>query len=145
MKKDFDYQAMPFHFAHCLNEHCLRADTCLRRQMTLLMPKDRGTVTVINPEYVALDGKDCSYFIDEKPLQYARGMSHLLDHVPHADAVVIKAQMIAYFGKTVFYRCRNKERLIKPKEQEYIKGLLHRRGIKEAPLFDEYVEYYDLG
>ena len=35
MKTDFDYNSMPVSFAHCLNGHCLRADKCLRRQVTL--------------------------------------------------------------------------------------------------------------
>ena len=91
------------------------------------------------------DGVDCTYFIDEKPVLFARGMKHLLDRVPLADATVIKRQMIAYFGKTIYYRCCNKERLIKPKEQEYIQGLFRRRGVTETPQFDEYIEYYDLG
>ena len=138
MKTDFDYNSMPVSFAHCLNGHCLRADKCLRRQVSLRMPKERATVMVINPEHIA-------YFIDEKPVLFARGMKHLLDQVPLADATVIKRQMMAYFGKTIYYRCCNKERLIKPKEQEYIQGLFRRRGITEMPQFDEYVEYYDLG
>ena len=145
MKTDFDYNSMPVSFAHCLNGHCLRADKCLRRQVTLRMPKQRAAVMVINPEHVTSDGVDCTYFSDEKPVLFARGMKHLLDRVPLADATVIKRQMIAYFGKTIYYRCCNKERLIKPKEQEYIQGLFRRRGVTETPQFDEYIEYYDLG
>ena len=72
---------------------------------------------VINPEHIASDGGDCTYFIDEKPVLFARGMKHLLDQVPLADATVIKRQMIAYFGKTIYYRCCNKERLIKPRSR----------------------------
>ena len=135
MKTDFDYNSMPVSFAHCLNGHCLRADKCLRRQVTLRMPKERAAVMVINPEHVTSDGVDCTYFIDEKPVLFARGMKHLLDRVPLADATVIKRQMIAYFGKTIYYRCCNKERLIKPKEQEYIQGLFRRRRVT-ARLFD---------
>ena len=52
MKTDFDYNSMPVSFAHCLNGHCLRADKCLRRQVTLRMPKERAAVMVINPEHV---------------------------------------------------------------------------------------------
>lgn len=117
MKTDFDYNSMPVSFAHCLNGHCLRADKCLRRQVTLRMPKQRAAVMVINPEHVTSDGVDCTYFIDEKPVLFARGMKHLLDRVPLADATVIKRQMIAYFGKTIYYRCCNKERLIKPRSR----------------------------
>ena len=145
MKTDFDYNSMPVSFAHCLNGHCLRADKCLRRQVALRMPKERVTVMIVNPEHIASDGGDCAYFIDEKPVLFARGMKKLLDRVPLADATVIKRQMIAYFGKTVYYRCCNKERLIKPKEQKYIQELFQRRGVAEPPQFDEYIEYYDLG
>ncbi len=88
MKTDFDYNSMPVSFAHCLNGHCLRADKCLRRQVTLRMPKERAAVMVINPEHVTSDGEDCTYFIDEKPVLFARGMKHLLDRVPLADATV---------------------------------------------------------
>ena len=123
----------------------LRADKCLRRQVTLRMPKERAAVMVINPEHVTSDGEDCTYFIDEKPVLFARGMKHLLDRVPLADATVIKRQMIAYFGKTIYYRCCNKERLIKPKEQKYIQELFRKRGVTETPQYDEYIEYYDLG
>ena len=98
MKTDFDYNSMPVSFAHCLNGHCLRADKCLRRQVTLRMPKERAAVMVINPEHVTSDGVDCTYFIDEKPVLFARGMKHLLDRVPLADATVIKRQMIAYLS-----------------------------------------------
>ena len=94
MKTDFDYNSMPVSFAHCLNGHCLRADKCLRRQVSLRMPQERATVMVINPEHIASDGGDCTYFIDEKPVLFARGMKHLLDQVPLADATVIKRQMI---------------------------------------------------
>ena len=73
MKTDFDYNSMPVSFAHCLNGHCLRADKCLRRQVSLRMPKERATVMVINPEHIASDGGDCTYFIDEKPVLFARG------------------------------------------------------------------------
>ena len=58
MKTDFDYNSMPVSFAHCLNGHCLRADKCLRRQVTLRMPKERAAVTVINPEHITSDGGD---------------------------------------------------------------------------------------
>ena len=70
-------------------------------------------------------------------------MIPLVDSIP---LIALKVEFgIAYFGKTIYYRCCNKERLIKPKEQEYIQGLFRRRGVTETPQFDEYIEYYDLG
>lgn len=144
MKPDFDYQTLPVSFAHCQNGQCLRADQCLRHQVLLRMPKERGIVTVVNPQHVATDGGDCKFFIDATPLRYARGMTHLLDRVPLSDAKTIDEQIRAYLGRNNYYRSKSKVRLIKPVEQKYIQSLLLRRGITEPPLFDEYVDYYDL-
>lgn len=144
MKSDFDYQTLPVSFGHCLNEHCLHADKCLRHQVALRIPKERGLVTIVNPGHVSPDGKDCTFFIDERPLQYARGMTHLLDRVPLSDAKIIDKQIRAYFGRNNYYRSMSKVRLIKPQEQEYIRQLFRRKGITDEPVFDEYVEYYDL-
>ena len=144
MNPNFDYNLFPYSFAHCLNSECLRAEICLRRQIALRMPKERGLVTVVNPEHVVPSGEDCKFFVPDQPEQYARGITHLLDRVPHNDAVIIKQQMIEHFGQTNYYRFSRKERLIKPHEQEYIRILFHKRGVTEEPAFDEYVEYYDL-
>ena len=145
MKSDFDYQAMPISFGHCLNKTCLRADKCLRHQMALRIPKEREFVQVLAPDHVSPTGEDCIFFIDEKPLLYARGMTHLLDHVIMKEAQVLKRLIFAHMGNNNYYRSMNKERLIKPQEQAYIKKLFQSRGITEPPIFDEYVEYYDLG
>ena len=61
MSPDFDYTQFPYTFAHCLNSECLRAEQCLRRQVTLRMPKERGLVTVVNPNHVSPSGEDCNY------------------------------------------------------------------------------------
>lgn len=144
MSPDFDYSLFPYTFAHCLNGECLRADKCLRRQVALRMPKERGFVTVLNPKHVEPSGEDCTCFVPDQPQQYARGITHLLDRVPHNDAIIIKQQMINHFGQTNYYRFKRKERLVKPNEQAYIKRLFHNRGVTTEPVFDEYVEYYDL-
>lgn len=58
MKADFNYDEFPGRFAHCLNEKCVRRDTCLRHQVWLRVPSTRGGVYIINPGYLAsLTGK----------------------------------------------------------------------------------------
>lgn len=144
MSPDFDYDLFPNSFAHCLNGGCLRGGECLRRQVALRMPKERGMVVVVNPEHVTASGEDCPFFVLDRPERYARGIAHLLDQVPHNDAVFIKQQMVAHFGQTNYYRFYRKERLVKPDDQQYIRELFRMRGITDEPAFDEYVDYYDL-
>lgn len=143
MKPEFDYQLLPHAFAHCLNGQCERADGCLRRQATLRMPTERGIVTIVNPAHMTPAGEDCPYFKVDCPQRFARGMSHLLDQVPHSDAVAIKQQMLSNFGRTLFYRLWRKESLFSPDQQEYIRQLFLQRGLSSAPVFDEYVEMYE--
>lgn len=146
MNTDFDYKSFPTTFMHCFNEQCLRGGQCLRRQMALCIPKERGSVIVVNPGHIgSLTGEDCPSFLLDQPQRFARGFSHLFDNVPHRKALAIKSQMLTYFGRTSFYRCYRKERLIKPGEQKRIGEMFRNQNLNEEPQFDEYVDYYDLG
>ena len=110
MEETVDYNSMPRDFAHCLNAGCERAGECLRHRMALLMPAERGTVTIVNPRAVDPSGRDCAYFKPGQAVTYALGITRLLDDLPHAKSVVIKQQLIRHFGRTLYYRFRRKER-----------------------------------
>lgn len=146
MNANFDYNSFPHTFSRCLNEQCLRGDQCLRRQLALRIPKEHSSVFVINPGHIdPPTGEGCTSFVLDQPQLYARGFSHLFDNIPHRAALAIKAQMLCYFGRTVYYRCYRKERLIKPEEQKHIQQMFRSQKLTEEPQFDEYVDYYDLG
>jgi len=141
--KDFDYDLLPYKFAHCMNSRCKRADECLRYKAMQHIPAERKTVTIVTPAYTNPANGDCSFFKADQLQQFARGMTNLLAYIPHNDAVVIKQQMLTYFGRTHFYRLWRKERLFTPEQQEYVRQLFIQRGIQDTPVFDEYVEQYE--
>ena len=143
MEPKFDYNSVPYNFPHCFNKQCSLADKCLRHQVALRMPSERGVVTIVNPSCTASVDASCPYFKADSTQTYALGMTHLLDHVPHNDALIIKQQLLKYFGRPLFYRFWRKERLFTPEQQEYIRELFQKRGICETPVFDEYVEQYE--
>lgn len=146
MKTDFNYNDFPASFAHCFNEQCLRGDNCLRRQMALRVPKERSGVYTVNPVYLqALAGEACPFFLLDQPQQFAKGITYLFDDVPLRKAEIIRLQIISHLGRSTYYRCKQKQRLVKPKEQAYIKKLFLAQGILDEPRYDEYLEYYDLG
>ena len=76
-------------------------------------------------------------------MQYTSGITHLLDSIPYSDAIVIKQQMLEYFGRNSYYRFLRKERLISPSEQKHIRQLFRKRGIEDEPVYDEYLERYE--
>lgn len=146
MNANFKYDDFPGSFAHCFNEQCRRGDSCLRRQLALRVPKERGGVYTINPVYLqSLAGKECPFFLLDQPQQFARGITNLFDDVPLRKAEIIKSKMMGHFGSNTYYRWKQKRRLVKPKEQAYIKKLFLAQGIQDEPRYDEYQEYYDLG
>ena len=67
MKSGFDYNTFPYSFIHCLNEQCLRGKDCLRRQMGLHIPAERGSVTVVNPSGIAPTSNSKWWDISERP------------------------------------------------------------------------------
>lgn len=143
MKSDFDYNSVPYSFIHCFNSKCLQADNCLRYQVGLRVTSQRGVLTVVNPVRETSIDEKCPYFKSDTLQMFALGMIHLLDSVPHHDALIIRQQMLRHFGKTYFYRLWRKERFFSPDQQEYVRSLFLKRGISNPPVFDEYVEQYD--
>lgn len=142
MREDFDYRDVPGDYLHCLNSQCPRTADCLRFQVALRVNKESASFSIVNPAYVAAR-EECPFFQLDRLTHFALGMKHLLDKVPHAKAVKIRNILYQHFERSMFYRIRNKTRLITPKEQAFIRQVFLNEGIKEAPVFDEYVEQYD--
>lgn len=90
MTPDFDYSEVPFGFNYCLNKSCKQASTCLRYRLYTHIPAACQTIRIINPVYAATIDDVCPFFMPDKKVRYALGITHLLDHVPYSDAVSIK-------------------------------------------------------
>lgn len=143
MQENFDYSSVPHNFIHCLNGQCRHANRCLRYQVTQYIPVQRKSFAIANPACTTPDADACPYFMSDQMEQFALGITHLLDNIPHKEVNAIKRQIIACMNKATYYRCWRKERLIKPAEQEQIRQIFLNKGITEQPVFDEYVEQYD--
>lgn len=142
MKNTFDYESVPFDFAHCFNETCLRADQCLRRQMGLLLPLERETVLMVNHHRFLSNGENCTQFRKNESQLFARGISMLFSTLPYSKAIMIRKQLIEHFGKSLFYRFKRKECLVTPEQQQVFLKIFRDNGIVEPPVFDEMVERY---
>lgn len=143
MKQTFDYNALPSYFAHCFNANCLRADQCLRHKMAILLPKERETVLTVNHLRFLPNGEDCTFFKNNETRLYAKGISALIDSLPHAKAITIRQKLVDHFGKSLYYRFYRKEALISPDQQSFFKEIFKAQGIAEPPVFDELIERYE--
>ena len=62
---------------------------------------------------------------------------------PLLHAVAIRRELYTLMGRNMYYRIRNKERLLHPCEQEQIAAIFLKHGIKTKPEFDQYIDKYD--
>lgn len=142
MNTDFDYQAVPQGFAHCFNGDCSKADTCLRRLAAQHCTSDKPYITIVSPASIPADTSQCSYFLPIQKVRVAWGVKNLFDNVPFNLAADMRHQIVAYFGKTYYYRVYRKERFITPEAQRYINHVFIQNGIAETPRFESYSEVY---
>jgi hypothetical protein len=143
MRPDFDYSNTPINFAHCFMTECQQFEQCMRAQATKVIPDKEESIAIVNPTLVRPQSDKCPYYLADKTVRFALGLTHLFDAIEYATAKRLKKEIIAYFNHTVYYRCWRKERLITPAEQAYIRSVFRRYGVDEEPSFDEYVERYE--
>jgi hypothetical protein len=143
MRPDYKYSNTPTGFAHCFMTECRMANQCVRAQATKVIPDNEESIAIVNPRLVTPQSDKCPYYLADKTVRFALGLTHLYDKIDYATAKPLKQDIIAYFNHTMYYRCWRKERLITPADQAYIRSVFRRYGVNEEPSFDEYVERYE--
>ncbi len=143
MEDSFDYQAVPFGYAHCFNTHCVKGEKCLRHLVALHSTNKYSTLSVVNPNSIPKDTNDCPFFRPIRKIKIAWGVIHLLDEVPYKDTSFIKERMLNYFGRSLYYRFYRKEHSINPEQQEFIRQLFRQKGITKEPVFEYYTDEYE--
>ena len=141
MIENFNYAMVPAGFEHCFNGDCKNADHCLRYQIVRFIPDTRWSISVVNPACTNPD-VECRAFMADTPVQYAVGMDHLLDRIPHQEAMCIKQRLLTTYGKNKFYQFKRKERIFTPEDRSYIRQVFLSNGVKEEPAFDSWQAGY---
>ena len=143
MKNEFDYQEVPYDFAHCLNDQCTQVNHCLRHLAAANSTSIRKFFPIVNPAHYPKERDKCPFFKSQIKKRIALGITNLLDNVPHKTALLLRRQMVEHFGKTLYYRFLRKENELLPEHQIFIKQLFEQNGINEEPVFDSYRESFD--
>ena len=142
MENEFNYQSVPYNFAHCFNHQCPKAGKCLRNIAAQHCINNYPTLRIINPAAIPADANACPHFRSATKIHVAWGIKHLLDNVPYKNVYELKSQMIAHFGRGRYYRFYRKECYLAPEQQAYIRQLFRNQGIKEEPAFEAYSDEY---
>lgn len=102
----------------------------------------RSFIRIVNPVSIPEDTNTCPYFHVIRKVRVAWGTKRLFDHLPHSKAGRLKSQIMAYFGKTLYYRIYRKEKGLMPDQQEMIRHIFRKNGFPEEPAFEYYTDEY---
>lgn len=88
-----------------------------RRQMSALLGNllhslQLTVVCVVNPASQLLRKLNPVPFIPDRMKRYASGITHLLDKIPHAEALVIKREIYFFLGRNMYYRIKTRNALL---------------------------------
>ncbi|WP_294473917.1 DUF6078 family protein [uncultured Bacteroides sp.] len=143
MEEKINYKDIPKNYLFCNCKQCSRHSKCLRYQAMLAIPPEVPYYDSINPNYVKVKEKECDYFQPFYKSHFACGIDNLLNNLTYSEAISVRKDLISLMGRSMFYRIRNKERLIHPLEQEQIANVFLKNGITSKPQFDKFIDKYD--
>lgn len=142
MKAEVNLLEVPPHYAMCLSEECLKADTCLRQLAGRSAPATLEQWTIVSPKYLAALKDECPYYQLAEKVVFAKGFIGFLGALPYKQTQAAIAHLISSFGRRLYYRMRKGERLLSPAEQQLFRDKLLQIGISQPVEFDEYIESY---
>ena len=141
MDKDFNFSQVPRSWALCYVSECPRKEDCLRYQACLAAPPIKYFGKCVMPN--ALVQKECPMFRPIQKTQVALGFRHIFNDVKANDVAQMRAELAAYLGcVATFYRYRNGERPLNPRQQQWIKDMFRRHGYSDDVPFDEVKDVY---
>ena len=141
MEKDFDFKQVPYNWPLCYLSECGRKEECLRYQVTSCVPQQVTNYPCVLP--TALEQGQCRYFHAIQKVRAAAGFRRIISELKEKDLYSIRREMTAYIGsQAAYYRYKRGERLLTPKQQEWIKKMLCRYGYDGEVRFDGYQDIY---
>ena len=143
MKTPYETSYSPLNYHMCLNETCTQSRTCLHQLAMQNSSDSLETCVILNPKLLAKTKESCTFYRSNKKSEYAKGMTEMLNELPHRITKTFRNALINHFSSRTFYRSRRGERSISHKEQQELATLLNNCGINKTPSYDIYVKEYD--
>ena len=139
----FDFDKIPERWPLCPKSDCEMAETCLRHQVYLQVPKKYKKWTCVLANAI-IDGK-CSYYQKAEKVTMAQGIAAIYQNVQSREArSKIRYSLTAFLGsKGTYYRYKDGERLINPQLQQDIIDIVHQYAPDVEVGFDKTFEDYD--
>lgn len=74
MNTDFDYEIVPHGYAHCFNDNCSKASSCLRHWVAQHCTANVPLITILSPACFPATSVGCAYFAPIRKMRVAWGV-----------------------------------------------------------------------
>ena len=135
-------EKVPTNYTLCIKRDCPKAETCLHHVATQMMPAEVHTWSILSPAYLAQTEGECPHYRSAEKVRYARGFVRMIRTLPVNISEMVAHELIARFGRNVYYDMRKGKRAIAPAEQEIILSVVAECGAQQEVVFDSYEEDY---
>ena len=140
----FDFAAVPAGWQLCFCEDCPQHGECLRFMAGQHIPDKLRWGPAIYPS--AWKHGACEFFREARTQRLAWGFDLLYREVKQKDYTLLRDRIKSYLGgHGTYYRYNRGERMLNPKQQEWIINLFRRHGYTENLVFEHYCDAYDFG
>ncbi len=141
---------IPGNYTVCIaSGSCPLAGQCLRAlayKQLAQSSKQSVSINIVNPnnDEIRYATEQCKQFRSSQPKRYAKGMTHLYDHITQHHIKTVRLQVeYCFSSRRVYYYSRSGDMLISPRIQKAIADIFRKNGIEEPPQFDDYIMEYD--
>jgi len=142
MNKEESIRNLAAHYLFCFNKDCPRHESCLHWLTGQYADSELTVTTCVNPQNSAVKANMCIHYRENKTVEYAVGMMHILDDIPLIQARSIKRRLISLFSRKRFYEYRNGTRPISPEHQQQIAQICQEEGWTGEIRYDDWLEDY---
>lgn len=114
-------------------EQCLRV---LAYKQLAQSPKQSVSISIVNPnnDEIRYATEQCKQFRSSQPKRYAKGMTHLYDHITQHHIKTVRLQVEHCFSsRRVYYYSRSGDMLISPRIQKAIADIFRKTALKSHP------------
>lgn len=131
---------IPGNYTVCIaSDSCPLAEQCLRvlaYKQLAQSPKQSVSISIVNPnnDEIRYATEQCKQFRSSQPKRYAKGMTHLYDHITQHHIKTVRLQVEHCFSsRRVYYYSRSGDMLISPRIQKAIADIFRKTALKSHP------------
>ena len=116
------------HYEVCFIDHCPLREQCLRWLVGQYADTTRVMFTTINQRNPMYGNEHCEMFRPNKRAMMKRGFKNMYHDMPGYMERRIRWQLIASFGRRIYFEMRKGDRLITPAQQQTILNVCRANG-----------------